>query len=241
MIEFQKLNKKFGSRRVLSDISAVCSRTGITGIIGPNSCGKSTLIKCLLGLVVPDSGEILCDGQPISSGDGHSYRSRLGYLSQNVNFPENLTVGETLELLERLRGQPAVKKKTLLERLGLGPTLKQPFGQLSGGTRQKVGAVGALMFDPEMLILDEPTASLDLLAALEMRKLIEEERQQGKTVLLVSHFFEELETLADHLIFLLEGRVEYQGPIQEFMTSCATDKLDRAVITHLLRTGRTAQ
>lgn len=196
-------------------VDFVCRPGVVTALIGPNSCGKSTLLKCLLGLVIADQGRLAFDNFDISQGV--EYREKLGYLPQIVDFPENLTVTEILELLESLRSKKAIKKDLLLGQLELGGLLNHAFGELSGGARQKLGAACALMFDPDYILLDEPTASLDPQTALAFREIISGQANRGKTVLLVSHNLSEVEQVAQEIVFLLEGKVQYFGSVKQFM------------------------
>lgn len=215
MIEIRDLHKSFSKRTVLEGITFTCAPGAVTGLIGPNSCGKSTLMKSILGLVIPDKGTISFKGRSIESGS--SYRSDLGYVPQIVDFPDNLSVSEVLDFLENLREKKAVKRQELINRLDLRSHLGHSFGQLSGGARQKLGVVCALMFDSAHILLDEPSASLDPVTAVSLREIVAEEARAGKTVLMVSHNLNEIQQLAKSIVFLLDGNVRFSGTTESFL------------------------
>ncbi len=213
MISIQELSKQYGKKAVLRHIDASISGGKSTVILGPNGSGKTTLIKCLLGLVIPDRGKIVLDKEETIGR--YAYREKLGYLPQITKFPGNLRVEELLGFLSTLRKAAAVLKPRLIEDLGLTPYLKQKIRTLSGGTLQKVNLVQAFMHDSPYLILDEPTSGLDPVSLLKFRNLIEEEKEKGKTIVITTHFMELVEEAADEIIFLLEGKVHFQGTLYE--------------------------
>jgi Cu-processing system ATP-binding protein len=228
MIRIQHLNKSFDKLDVLKDVSLEIPRGAITAILGPNASGKSTLIKCILGLVNPDSGKILVDDEPIA-GRWH-YRSKIGYMPQIARFPENLTVDELFAMLRDLReGQDDVDIE-LFARYELGTMGHKRLGQLSGGTRQKTLAAIAMLFAPKILILDEPTVGLDPLATTAFKDKLRKERAAGRTILLSSHLVNEVEELADNIVYLQDGRPFFDGTIEEIKRSTAESRLDRALV-----------
>lgn len=231
MIRFESLTKRYGKREVLSRLSLVLRAGRVTGILGPNACGKTTLIKTLLGLAIPQSGSILADGATIL-GDWH-FREKTGYMPQNPDYPANLTITELLKMVEELRVLEAPRKQELIAYFGLSSMLTQPFGQLSGGSRQKVAATLALMFDAPLIILDEPTAGLDPVSAVRFKELLVREAQAGKTIALISHILPEVEQLAQDVLFLAEGQVVFTGSLEELRERTGEPRLERA-ITHLL-------
>lgn len=234
MIEIRDIHKKYNHREILRGINITCPVGKVTGMIGPNSCGKTTLMKCILGLTPPDSGEIRIAGKLV--GKEASYRGDLGYMSQTTSFPENLKTHEIFYLLEELRKKQSLRKEELIHELALEPFLEKPFGVLSGGAKQRVGAAAALMFDPSILVLDEPTASLDPLAAVQMRKIIRRENQNGKTIVLISHILSEIEELASELALMIDGKIEYFGDLWTFKESVKAPNLEQAVVNHLQST-----
>jgi Cu-processing system ATP-binding protein len=228
MIELKNVRKSFRKREVLRGVSLSFAPGRITGILGPNACGKTTLMKSILGLVVPDSGEILVAGSPVR--DDPDYRARIGYMPQAPALPENLRVGEILDLLEDLRKARAPRREELIRRLELNQTLARPFGELSGGMKQRVAATIALMFDPPALILDEPTASLDPMAAVLLRQIIREEGEAGKTVIVISHSAAEIEELTAEIVFMLDGKISYSGSLRQLTLDSGSRRLDEALV-----------
>jgi Cu-processing system ATP-binding protein len=228
MIRIQHLNKSFDKLEVLKDVSLEIRRGAVTAILGPNASGKSTLIKCILGLVNPDSGKILVDDEPIA-GRWH-YRSKIGYMPQIARFPENLTVDELFAMLRDLREGAEDVDIELFARYELGTMGHKRLGQLSGGTRQKLLAAMAFLFSPKILILDEPTVGLDPLATTHFKDKLRKERAAGRTVLLSSHLINEVEELADHVVYLQDGSPLFDGSMEEIKRTTAEARLDRALV-----------
>jgi Cu-processing system ATP-binding protein len=227
MIEVKGLSKFYGRREILKDLSVRFQPGKITGIIGPNACGKSTFMKCLLGLVVPTSGLITIGGK---NADEHGdFRRQIGFMPQNPVFPSHLSLNELLNMLEHLRGEKASARSELLRYFDLEKSQHRPFHQLSGGTQQKVAAVIAFMFASPLLILDEPSVSLDPISALSFKKLVSERARQGATVLLVSHIMSEIEEISDDVIFMNEGEIVFAGAPKDLLFQTNTDKMEQAM------------
>jgi len=235
MIKIEDLQKSFGKKGVLNGINLDIPRGQATGIVGPNGSGKTTMIKTVLGLVKPDSGRIEVNGVKLNGN--YAYRHQIGYMPQVARYPENMTVNELLEFIKSVRGTEAIFEEKLVDHFGLDSELEKPLRVLSGGNRQKVGATLAMMFNPEILILDEPTAGLDPRASTTFKELVHEEKKNGKTVLLTSHIMSEIEELTDHLIFILDGKVRYNGPMQELISKSAGRKLESAVASMMEGAG----
>lgn len=227
MIRFDGIAKRYGRRTVLDALDAAVPRGAVTALVGPNSAGKTTLIKLLLGLARPDAGRIVVDGTVIGRDPG--YRARIGYMPQIVRFPGQLTGRELLEAIRMLRRDGVVPDLALAEAFGLGDEFDRPLGVLSGGTRQKVNAVIALAFRPDILVLDEPTAGLDPLAARVFKDRLAAERASGATVLITSHVLPELEELADHVLFLSDGRARWQGAAAALRRQAGHGSLEHAI------------
>ncbi len=227
MIDITGLQKHFGKLHVLKGLNLHVERGKVTAIVGPNGSGKTTLIKSILGLTRPDEGRILMDG--IQLGLDGSYRNRIGYMPQAARFPENLTAREVMAMLQDLRDRPENMDHELLEAFQLEEHMDKPLRTLSGGTRQKVSAVIAFLFRPDLLILDEPTAGLDPVASSTLKDKILQEREQGKTAILTSHIMSEIEELADHVAFLLDGQVRFDGEVSEIMERTGQNRLERAI------------
>ncbi len=232
MISVHKVSKRFGTQSVLDQIDVEFHPGVITGLAGPNASGKTTLIKCILGLTIPDRGKIQVNGKPVDQKG--LFRHDIGYMPQNPDFPPNLSLTELMDMLEVLRERKAAARDEVIVRFGLQKVLSQPFGTLSGGTKQKVAAATAFMFDAPVIILDEPTAGLDPLSSIAFKEYLVEKAGRGRTILLVSHFLSEIEQLAAHMVFLSDGRAKYSGPIQPLMQQSGCATLERA-LTGLFR------
>lgn len=221
------LVKRFGGVPVLQGIDVTLGTGRTTAILGPNGAGKTTLIKTLLGLTRPDRGQIRLRDRPL--GDDPALRALIGYMPQIARFPENLTAAELISMLTDLRGTSTTLDRELVDRFRLGVELSKPLRTLSGGTRQKVNAVLAFLFSPELLFLDEPTAGLDPIASGVLKDKIREDRASGKTFVLTSHIMTELEELADDVVFLLDGTVRFAGSLPELKLRTRQLSLERAV------------
>ena len=222
------VTKRFGRVTAVRDVDLAVKAGRVTAVLGPNGAGKSTLIKLLLGLTRPDAGSLSVHGVPV--GHDPSYRDAIGYMPQRPRFPGNLTGREVVRLLRDLRGDAVPEDDELFEAFGLSAELDKPVRTLSGGTRQKLNAAVAFMFRPTLLILDEPTAGLDPVASAALKAKILRARQAGVSVLLVSHLLSELEELADDVVFLLDGAVEFEGPLRRLREATGETRLERAIV-----------
>ncbi len=228
MIRTEALRKRYGSLAVLEGVDLELEQGAVTAVAGPNGSGKTTLLKIVLGLVRADAGRIWFDGRLLDGRDC-TYRERLGYMPQAARFPENLSGDEVLRLLRDLRGPGATLDEELIDGFHLGRELGKPVRALSGGTRQKLSAVAAFLFRPDLVILDEPTAGLDPNASSTLKDKILRERERGCTFILTSHVMSELEELSDAVVFLLNGHVSFQGPTDAAKLLTGQVNLERAV------------
>lgn len=226
MIEIEGLCKQFNKNTVLSDLDLNISKKGIFAVLGPNGSGKTTLIKSILGMVIPDKGTIKVLGEDIRKTS--DYRKKIDYLPQIANFPSNLKVKELITMIKDLRGN-TTRDKQLIEQFGLEPYLDKKLGNLSGGTKQKVNIVLSFMFNSPILILDEPTTGLDPLSLIELKKLILEEKENGKTILITSHIMSFVEEMTDEIVFILEGNIYFKGAIQTLKEDTNQDNLEHAI------------
>lgn len=227
MINIKRLVKNYGRLEVLKQIDLSIEKEKINYVVGPNGSGKSTLIKIILGLVKPTCGEVFINEQKINCDS--IYRSKIGYMPQTASFPENLKVREIIKMVKDLRNQKHDFDLELSERFRLDRELGKKLCDLSGGTRQKVNAAIAFMFNPELLILDEPTAGLDPVSSSILKDKIIKEKNSGKTIILTSHILSELEELADNVIFLLEGRIYFHGTLSKLILTTEQKNLERAI------------
>lgn len=231
-IRMEGISKRFGPLQVLDDVD-VCFRPGrVTAVLGPNGAGKTTLLKMLLGLVRPDEGNITI-GDTTLNGDP-AYRENLGYMPQLPRFPQNLTGTEIAAMLDDVRGFEDAPDETLVRDFGLEAEMGKPFRTLSGGTQQKLNAALALRYRAEVIVLDEPTAGLDPVASRVLKERVRWESERGRTVLLTSHDLSQLQSLADDVVFLLDGRVRFEGEIQDLLEATGQDDLEAAIATLIL-------
>lgn len=235
MIQARGLTKRFGALTVLRDIDLTIAAGRVTAILGPNGAGKTTFLKMILGLTQPGGGTLLFDGQPVN-GDCR-YRSRIGYMPQTARFPENLTGRELIAMVRDLRGAVGPVDGALITAFALEPQLDKRFRTLSGGTRQKINAVLALLFHAELLIFDEPTAGLDPVASSVLKDKILALRADGRTCLITSHVLSELEELADDVVFLLDGVVRFAGPVAQLKAHTRQATIERAVAEIMRRSA----
>jgi Cu-processing system ATP-binding protein len=227
MIEIRNLHKAFGKLHVLQGIDLDIGEGEITAILGPNAAGKSTLLKTVLGLVKADRGTIDVCGVRINGTP--EYRRMIGYMPQNARFPENLTARQVLAMVRDIRQEPAASEEGLIEAFRLGTELDKPLKTLSGGTRQKVSAVITFMFDPRIIILDEPTAGLDPVASSLLKDRILLEKERGKTVILTSHIMSEVDELAGRIVYLLDGRIHFDHQTEALKAATGEQRLERAL------------
>ncbi|MBX7202397.1 MAG: ATP-binding cassette domain-containing protein [Bacteroidia bacterium] len=231
MIRFEQVNKHFGKLHALRNVSLNCEAGQCIALVGPNGCGKTTLFKSILGLVVPDSGDISFDGSTLIRS--HLYRSRIGYMPQIGRYPSNLSIGQLIYLIRQLREEETQADLELLEEYHLESMFEKPMRSLSGGTIQKVSATIAFMFNPSVLILDEPTAGLDPLASEILKEKIKKELAKGKLIIISSHLLNELDELATQVIYMQEGEIKYHRDITELKEITGETMLSKAVVRML--------
>jgi Cu-processing system ATP-binding protein len=228
MIRIEHINKKFKKLVALNDINAEFNKGQVISLIGPNGSGKTTLIKSILGMVKADKGKIFFNDELIN-GDP-SYRSQIGYMPQIGRYPDNMKVGQLFKMLKNIRNIPADKlDEELIEKFSLHEIFKKPMRTLSGGTRQKVSAALAFLFDPGVLILDEPTAGLDPLASEILKEKILKEKNRNKLILITSHILSDLDDLTTHVMYLQEGKLEFFKEIEQLREETGELKLGKAI------------
>lgn len=226
MIRLEGIRKRFGALTVLVGVDLHINAGRVTAIVGPNSAGKTTLIKTILGLTRADAGKVGIAGAPVN--DDVAWRSAIGYMPQIARYPENLTGADLLAMMADLRQTPA-RDVELIDSLGLRPYLEKPLRVLSGGTRQKINAALAFLFAPEILILDEPTAGLDPASSAVLKDKIRAEQARGRTFIVTSHVMSELDEVSDDVVLLADGRIRYAGPIVDLKRLTRQLSLERAV------------
>ncbi len=231
MIVISDLYKKFGKLEVLKNINLTFNKGECIALIGPNGCGKTTLIKSILGMVIPDNGEIQVQGKSICNN--YEYRSNIGYMPQIGRYPDNMSIGAVCEMIKQIRNSRNKLDEVLINEFKLNEILGKHMRTLSGGTTQKVSAVIAFLFNADILILDEPTAGLDPLASELFKEKITSEKQKGKLILITSHLLSELDDLVTQVVFMQEGIVHFHKTILELKTDTGEDKISKAIATIL--------
>lgn len=229
MIIANNVSKKFGSLIALNNFSVTCNKGECIALIGPNGSGKTTFIKTILGMVVCDSGFVTVNGYNIKND--WQYRSNIGYMPQTGRYPENMTIGQVLEMMQDIRRGNASKNldEDLIERFGIKELLHKRMRTLSGGTRQKISAALAFLFNPDLLILDEPTAGLDPLSSDILKEKIMEEKKKGKLILITSHILSELDDLVTQVIFMQEGNLCFHKTLEQLKEDTGQNKLAKAI------------
>ena len=232
MIEVKNLTKKFSKFTALDDLNLTFTNGKSIALIGPNGCGKTTLIKSILGLNVIETGDILVDGKSVK--DDYLYRKDIGYMPQIGRYPENMSIGQTIKMIKDTRKISETHLDTeLLENFELEKMYDKKMGTLSGGTTQKVSAVLAFMFDPKVIILDEPTAGLDPLASEILKNKIIKEKNRGKLIIITSHLLSELDDIVSEIVFMNEGKIIVQQSVTDLMTERKSEKISESIISIL--------
>ena len=234
MIAVQDLYKRFKDNLVLRGLDLDLSKSGITALLGPNGSGKTTLVKCILGMVLPDQGLVTIENEKVKGQ--HSYRDNISYLPQIAKFPANLTGLELINFMKGLR-KGETKEKELIGLFGLDNELNKKMSVLSGGTRQKLNLVLSFMYDTPIIILDEPSTGLDPLALLQLKNYLEGEAQKGKQILIITHILSLVEALAKNVVFILDGKIYYQGGMKELIEDQDGQDLENAIANILRRDG----
>ncbi|MGW0121773.1 ABC transporter ATP-binding protein [Streptomyces sp. NPDC003327] len=216
MIKTAGLTRRFGGVTALEGLTLELPRAGVIGLVGPNGSGKSTLIRMLLGLIAPTSGTAEVLDEPVS--EPSRYLHRVGALVENPAFVPGLSARANLMSLARLRGLPASRVNEVLGTVGLTGRDAEPVKRFSLGMKQRLGIAAALLPDPELLILDEPTNGLDPSGIVEIRGLLADLARAGRTVVVSSHLLAEIETVCDFLVVIRFGHLVYSGPVTDLLT-----------------------
>lgn len=227
MIAFKNIHKSFGKLKALNDVTLDCYSGSTLALIGPNGCGKTTLIKSLLGMVVPDSGQILFNGKSIRNE--YTYRNSIGYMPQIGRYPDNMNIGQIIDMIQEIRQTSKPIDDQLYNQFGLQNMADKKMRTLSGGTTQKVSATLAFMFNPDVLILDEPTAGLDPLASEILKEKIIQEKKDGKLILITSHLLSELDEMVNGIIFMQDGKIIFKKEVDVIKNETGEDRISKAI------------
>jgi len=214
-IEIKNLNKQYNNIEAVKNINFTINKGSIVGLLGPNGCGKTTTIGMMLGLIKPSSGTVFINGQNIESEKNRTkILEKMNFISPYVELPKKLTVEENLKVYGKMYGVNSLKDKIsdLIKQLNLSEFEKRKTGELSSGQKNRVSLAKALINDPEILLLDEPTASLDPDVGDYIRTYIENfASKKGTTILLASHNMNEVERLCNEVMMMKNGKIIDKG------------------------------
>ncbi|RLL71767.1 ABC transporter ATP-binding protein [Paenirhodobacter hankyongi] len=227
MIEIEGLRKSFGSKQVLRDVNLTVKRGESLVVIGGSGTGKSVLLKCILGLVTPDAGEIRLEGQPVTEATREDFLARFGMLFQGAALFDSLSVWQNVafRLLRGPAKRPKAEARAIaidkLKRVGLGPEVADLFpAELSGGMQKRVGLARAIAADPQVIFFDEPTTGLDPIMAGVINDLIRSiVSEMGATAITITHDMSSVRAIADSVAMLHEGVLRWQGNVAEMDTT----------------------
>lgn len=213
---------------VLKDVHLELESGKTYAFLGPNGSGKTTIIKSILGMVKPDKGTVTIDGEVVNNR--WQYRQNIGYMPQIASFPDNLRLRELLKMVKNIRReQTGAKEEMLLRYFSMEAALDKKVKNFSGGMKQKVNAIIAFLFDPQIYIFDEPSVGLDPISHIKLKQLIRQEVSHQKTLLLTSHILGDVEELADEIVYLLDGRIFFKGSPAELLKIQNETRIDHAI------------
>jgi ABC-2 type transport system ATP-binding protein len=224
-IHVSELTKLYGEQKALDAVSFDLPDHQIVGLLGPNGAGKSTLMKILTGYLPADAGNAQVCGLPVGT-DALAVKQKIGYLPEHNPLYTDLYVAEYLQFVAGLYGAPTTRVEEMIQQTGLTPERHKTIGQLSKGYRQRVGLAAALLHDPEVLILDEPTTGLDPNQLVEIRGLIKRVGQ-SKTVVLSTHILQEVEHMCDRVLIIHHGRIVRDATLAELQADGGLEKAFR--------------
>jgi len=231
-IEINNLEKKFKNTSAVKNLNFKINKGSIIGLLGPNGCGKSTTIGMILGLIKPTSGEVIINGKNIEN-NRTDLLQKMNFISPYIELPKKLTIEENLNVYGRMYGVKNLKNKILelMEQLNLNEFKKRKTGELSSGQKNRVSLAKALINDPEILLLDEPTASLDPDVGDYVRNIIETFSYNGKkTILIASHNMNEVERLCDEVMMMKKGQIIDKGKSEDLIKRHGRENLEEVFL-----------
>ena len=233
-IEIKNLNKKYNDILAVKDINFKINKGSIVGLLGPNGCGKTTTIGMMLGLIKPTSGSVFINGQNIENENNRTkILEKVNFISPYVELPKKLTVEENLKVYGKLYGVNNLQDKIsdLMKQLNLFEFKKRKTGELSSGQKNRVSLAKALINDPEILLLDEPTASLDPDVGDYIRTYIENfASKKGTTILLASHNMNEVERLCSEVMMMKNGKIIDKGTCSSLINKHGRKNLEETFL-----------
>ena len=233
-IEIKNLNKQYNNILAVKNINFKINKGSIVGLLGPNGCGKTTTIGMMLGLIKPTSGTVFVNGQNIENENNRTkILEKVNFISPYVELPKKLTVEENLKVYGKMYGVNSLKDKIsdLIKQLNLSEFEKRKTGELSSGQKNRVSLAKALINDPEILLLDEPTASLDPDVGDYIRTYIESfASKRGTTILLASHNMNEVERLCSKVMMMKSGQIIDQGTCESLINKHGRKNLEETFL-----------
>jgi ABC-2 type transport system ATP-binding protein len=219
MIELQNISKQYKQKEVLNNISLKIKRGVIVGLVGPNGAGKSTLMQIISGILKPSSGEVYFEGKTIKERKKR-YFAKIGYVPQDLALYHRLTVADNIAFWSNLSAAKVNEDNIneIIQIVGLHDKLSLRVDQLSGGMKRKLNIAVALMHNPDLIIMDEPTVGIDIQSKLEIITFIQRLKSEGKTIIYSSHDAYEVEKLCDEIVILNGGQIKFHGLQKELVT-----------------------
>lgn len=230
MIEIKNLSKKIENNLILREVNISFLEGKSYALIGQNGCGKTTLIKSILGLNTLTDGEILFNEKSIV--EDYHYRKEIGYMPQKGDYPKSMKVKDMIGLISQIRAHEP-QDTELIDELKLEKIYNKKMGALSGGMVQKVSAVSAFLFHPKVIILDEPMAALDIISAEILKNKIIKEKKKGKIVIITSHLLGDLDEVVDEIVFMNEGQILISQSVEELKKQTGMEDLSQSIVSIL--------
>lgn len=215
MIELKNYSKKYGTFQAVYPTNLKIKSGETYALLGPNGSGKSTILKSVVGLSRPTTGEILIDGENLWKNP-EEIKGMLSFMPQRLTIPDNLTVGEVLDFFCSMKNIPRGRIEKTIEHIDIKAEMKQHVGELSGGMLQRLGLVITILGDSRIIVLDEPTLNLDLAGMKHFRRYLKQSKKEGKIILFSSHMLLDAEGLADRVGVLVNGRLVLDQSVAEF-------------------------
>ena len=233
MIDLEAVDKKFGRLQALDKVSIRYDAGKSYALIGPNGSGKTTMIKSILGMVIPTEGEIRVDGKSIRND--WRYREKIGYMPQIGHYPGNMRIGQLIDMMKNIRQGTTRTDEELIEAFDLKKIFDKRMHAMSGGTRQKVSAALAFLFHAPILILDEPTAGLDPVSVEILKEKIVREKSGGKLLIISSHILSDLDELSTDVVYIFEGRIQYHDTLEDLKAQTGEARLGKAIANMIMK------